>query len=148
MEKKIMSDNMEIFVNFLADNFALTKYIIAYTKRYNICNNPFYINVSRKARRNPKGLFKDVLGSGAIRFKKLEEKWLEYVKNTIDYVPERGDVIYCSYFDEEKCERVEWLCQFDYGTKESFTDVSGHINDKQTFVRKGNTKEVETLLGY
>ena len=92
-----MVSNFEIFLNFLADNFALEKYIIAYTKRYNITYNPFHINVKRKAEKNPKGLFIDILGSGH-SFKKLEQKWLEYIEDTINYVPQPNDYVYCSYY--------------------------------------------------
>ena len=132
-----MISNFEIFLNFLADNFALAKYMIAYTKRYNICYNPFYINVRRKAEKNPKGLFSEVLGSGH-SFKKLEQKWLEYIEETINYTPQSGDKVYCCYFDEERCSKVYWITDFLEGTKDCFTDISGTINDTQTFVKKLN----------
>ena len=132
-----MISNFEIFLNFLADNFSLEKYIIAYTKRYNICNNPLHVYVKRKAEKSPKGLFSEVLGSGH-RFKKLEQKWLEYIEDTINYKPQTGDKVYCSYFDEERCAKVYWITDFLEGTKESFTDMGGVINDTQTFVKKLN----------
>ena len=132
-----MLSNYEIFLNFLADNFSLAKYTIAYTKRYNICYNPFHLNISKKAEKNPKGLFTDILGSGHC-FKKLEQKWLEYIEDTINYKPQTGDKVYCSYFDEENCVKVDWITDFLEGTKECFTDMGGNINDKQTFVKKLN----------
>lgn len=132
-----MVSNFEIFLNFLADNFALEKYIIAYTKRYNITYNPFHINVKRKAEKNPKGLFIDILGSGH-SFKKLEQKWLEYIEDTINYTPQCGDKVYCSYFDEERCAKVYWITDFLEGTRECFTDMGGTINDTQKFIKKLN----------
>lgn len=136
-KKKEMLSNMEVFMNFLADNEALIKYILAYTKRYNICYMPFYLTVNKKANKNPKGLFIDILGSGH-SFKKLEKKWVEYVEKTINYIPQKGDKIYCSYFDEERCAKVYWITDFLEGTKECFTDMDGTINDTQTFVKKLN----------
>ena len=136
-KKKEMRSNMDIFMNFLAENDALTKYIVAYTKRYNICYTPFYLNISKKAEKKPKGLFTDVLGSGH-KFKKIEQKWLEYVERSIDYEPQKGDRVYCSYFDEERCAKVYWQTDFLEGTKECFTDMDGTINDAQTFVMKVN----------
>lgn len=139
MEKKVMTNNMEIFVNFLANNHALAKYIVAYTKRYNICYNPFYLTVKRKADRNPKGLFSEILGSGH-SLKKIEKKWLEYIEDTINYVPQPNDYVYCSYYDEDMCASVSWVTQFASGTKEEFTDTQGKINNAQTFVKRA-TKE-------
>lgn len=130
-----MVSNFEVFLIFLADNFSLEKYIIAYTKRYNICYSPFHINVKQKAEKNPKGLFSEVLGSGH-SFKKLEQKWFEYIENTINYKPQTGDRVYCCYFDEERCAKVYWQTDFLEGTKECFTDMGGNINDTQTFVKK------------
>ncbi len=132
-----MVSNFEIFLNFLADNFSLEKYIIAYSKRYNVSNYPFHINVKIKASKNPKGLFTEILGSGHC-FKKLEHKWLEYIEDTINYIPQTGDKVYCSYFDEERCAKVYWITDFLEGTKDSFTDMGGVINDTQTFVKKLN----------
>lgn len=134
-----MVSNFEIFLIFLADNFSLEKYIIAYTKRYNICYNPLHINVKRKAEKNPKGLFSEVLGSGH-SFKKLEQKWFEYIEDTINYVPQPNDYVYCSYYDKDRCASVYWVTQFASGTKEEFTDTAGKINDAQTFVKRA-TKE-------
>ena len=133
--KKEMRSNVDIFMNFLAENDALTKYIVAYTKRYNICYTPFYLTVNNKAEKNPKGLFTDILGSGH-KFKKIEQKWLEYIEDTIDYTPQTGDKVYCSYFDEENCCKVYWETDFLEGTKDCFTDMGGTINDTQTFVKR------------
>jgi hypothetical protein len=130
-----MLSNLDIFLNFLADNFYMEKYVVAYTKRYDICCNPFYRTVKRKAEKNPKGLFSEILGSGH-SFKKIEQKWLEYVEDTINYVPQKGDKVYCSYFDEERCAKVYWVTNFLEGTKKSFTDIDGTINDTQTFIKK------------
>ena len=130
-----MLSNMEVFLNFLANNYALTKYITAYTKRYNICTTPFYIFVSSKANKNPKGLFRDILGSNN-KFACLEAKWLDYVDNTIFYTPKEGDNVYCSYFDEDKCELCEWRATFKSGTKDSFVDTFGNKHNDQTFVMK------------
>lgn len=144
-KKKEMISNMEIFLNFLAENFSLTKYIIAYTKRYNICHTPFYTIVKSKAKTNPKGLFSDVLGSGH-KFHKLEEKWIEYVENSINYIPEKGDYIYAAYFDETTCVLISWVSQFDNGDKKEYTDTNGNFHNKQTFVRKATNIEIENFI--
>jgi hypothetical protein len=135
-----MISNFEIFLDFLGDNFCLTKYIVAYTKRYNNCHNPFYLNIKRKAEKNPKGLFTDILGTGH-SFKKIEKKWLEYLNVTINYMPEKGDKVYCCYFDEERCAKVYWVTDFLEGTKDCFTSMDGTINDTQTFVKKLEGKQ-------
>lgn len=140
-----MTNNMEIFVNFLANNYALSKYIVAYTKRYNICYNPFYLNVKKKAEKNPKGLFSEILGSGH-SLKKIEQKWLEYMENTINYEPQANDYVVCSYFDEERFAPVYWVTQFASGTKEEFTDTEGKVHSDQTFVRKATETEKNNYI--
>lgn len=134
-EKKEMLSNVEVFLNFLADNDMLSKYIVAFTKRYDICHTPFFVTIKRKANKNPKGLFTEILGSGH-KFKDFEKKWIEYIADTIDYVPQCGDKVYCSYFDENTSTKTWWTTYFLQGTKDCFTDMGGVINDKQTFVKR------------
>lgn len=134
METRYLS-NVEVFLNFLADNFALTKYIVAYTKRYDICVNPFYRRVKAKADKAPKNLFTDLLGSGH-KFKDLEEKWKKYVDITINYEPQAGDIVECFDYDEKDVTKREWRTTFKEGTKECFFDMNGKVNDRQIFVRK------------
>lgn len=134
-EKREMMSNVDIFFNFLADNYMLSKYIVAFTKRYDLCRTSFYLTVKRKADKNPKGLFTDILGSGH-KFKNLEDKWIEYIADTIDYIPQCGDKVCCSYFDETSYTKVEWITYFLQGTKDCFTDMGGVTNDKQTFVKR------------
>lgn len=145
MERKNkMISNVEIFFNFLAENYSLIDYIIAYRKRYNICNTPLYTRVKTRANNNPKGLFKDILGSGH-KFKELENKWLEYIENSIDYKPEQGDFVYCVFFDNKTCTLTKWISQFWGGTKEEFTDVNGNLSNKQTFLRKATETEINNF---
>lgn len=143
-QKNKMISNVEIFFNFLAENYSLTDYIVAYMKHYNICNNPLYARVKSKANSSPKGLFKDILGSGH-KFKELEKKWLEYVENSIDYIPERDDFVYCAFFDDKTCTLTEWISQFWEGTKEEFTDINGLVFNKQTFLRKATETEINNI---
>lgn len=128
-----MVSNLDIFFNFLGKNFQLENYIKAYRKRYNSMDS-FLTIIGSKAKTKPNGLFKDILGTGH-GFKKLEERWIEYVDKTINYTPKCGEKVYCCYIDDE-CTKVEWLTEFLEGTKECFTDMGGNINNKQTFVSK------------
>lgn len=131
-----MISNLEVFFNFLADRFYLTDYIIAYTKRYNICLRPFYRTVNAQANRNPKGLFSDILGSGH-KFKELEQRWIEYVDDTINYFPKENDKIYCAYLNEKTYDIVSWIDTFGSGTKEEYiSKIDNKVHNEQTFVRK------------
>lgn len=136
-----MISNVEIFLDFLANNFSLEKYIVAYTKRYDVCHTPFLSRIRSKANSNPKGLFTDVLGN-CHKFKELEKKWIEYVDNSINYVPAKGDFIYVSFYDEEHCCLTSWVDQFWEGTKERYTNVNGDVEDKHTFVRRATETEI------
>lgn len=135
MSDKKMISNIEIFFDFLARNYMLSKYVVAFTKRYNMGHVPFYLTIKKKADSNPKGLFVDILGTGH-KFKKLEKKWIEYADRTICYIPKKGDKVYCSCFAEETLAKVFWIATFCEGTKECFTDMSGKVHDSQTFVEK------------
>jgi hypothetical protein len=88
-----------------------------------------------KCKTNPKGMFGEVLGKNH-KFKKAEEKWIRCVDDTINYVPQCGDKVYCCTFDRENCERVCFRTHFLEGTKEKFTDMGGNTFENLAFIKK------------
>lgn len=132
-----MLSNFEIFIGFLAMRGKLTDIITAYTKRYDICANPFFRMVKNKANAHPKTLFNDVLGTHH-KFKDLEEKWVKYVEDTIDYVPVMGDYVICQIYDEKADRIIEKMFRFIEGSKESFIDDNGITHNEQITIKKYN----------
>lgn len=129
-----MISNLDIFFDFLGDNFLITDYLSACRKRYSSMDSLFDI-LFLKCKTNPKGMFGEVLGKNH-KFKKAEEKWIRCVDDTINYVPQCGDKVYCCTFDRENCERVCFRTHFLEGTKEKFTDMGGNTFENLAFIKK------------
>lgn len=145
--KKQMLSNVEVFFNFLAMNYSITEYIIAYRKRYDTRYKPLYPTIRIVANNKPKGLFEDVLGT-VHKFKDLEKKWIKYVDDSICYKPKCGDFVYCSFLDDKTYDVVSCVCQFWEGNKEEFIDINGDTHNCHTFFRKATQTEVENLSNY